>query len=76
VVRAIDHLPGGCQRVTRAANARHPAGWLRWRLSRWLNLVGTAKASPTRGRAAAAHRNRAYLKRRDSELGSRPRHGP
>jgi len=30
----------------------------------------------TRGRAAAAHRNRTYLKRRDSELGSRPRRSP
>jgi hypothetical protein len=38
-------------------------------LSRWLNLDGTAKPSPAWGRAAAAHRNRAYLKRRDSELG-------
>ena len=48
MVRAIDHLPGGCQHVTRAANVRRPAGWLRWRLSRWLDLDG-AKASPTRG---------------------------
>jgi hypothetical protein len=69
VVWATDHLLGGCQYVTRAANVRHPAGWLRWRLSRWLNLDGTAKPSPTWGRAATAHRNRAYLKRRDSVLG-------
>jgi len=65
-----------CQRVTRAANVRHPAGWLRWRLTRWLNLGGAAEASPTQGRSAAAHRNRAYHKQRDSELGSRPRRGP
>ena len=48
VVRAIDHSPGGRQHFARAANLRHPAGWLRWRLSRRLNLDGTARASPTR----------------------------
>jgi hypothetical protein len=50
MVRAIDHLPGGRQHVPRAANLRRPAGWLRWRLSHWLYLDGTAKASPSRAR--------------------------
>jgi hypothetical protein len=45
---AIDRLLGSRQHFSLAANLRHPAGWLRWRLSRWLNLDGTAKASPTR----------------------------
>jgi hypothetical protein len=69
LVWAVDHLPGGAQHRTRAANVRHPAGWLRWRLSHWLRADGTALPSPSEARAAAAARHRAYLDRRDRELG-------
>lgn len=69
VVWAVDHLPGGAQHRTRAANVRHPAGWLRWRLSHWLRPDGTALPSPSETRAAAARQHRAYLERRDRELG-------
>lgn len=69
IVWAVDHLPGGAQHRTLAANVRHPAGWLRWRLSHWLNPDGTAMPSPSQQRAADAERHRAYLERRDRELG-------
>jgi hypothetical protein len=69
LVWAVDHLPGGRQHRTRAANVRHPAGWLRWRLSHWLNADGTAMPSPSQQRAATAERHRVYLRRRDHELG-------
>lgn len=69
LVWAVDHLPGGRQHRTLTANVRHPAGWLRWRLSHWLNPDGTAMPSPARQRAAAAEAHRAYLGRRDRELG-------
>jgi hypothetical protein len=69
IVWAVDHLPGGRQHRTRTANVRHPAGWLRWRLSHWLSPDGTAMPSPSQQRVAAAERHRAYLERRDRELG-------
>jgi hypothetical protein len=65
VVWAIDHLPDGRQHRTRVANIRHPAGWLRWRLSHWLRTDGTPLPSPTQARAEAAARHRAYLADRE-----------
>ena len=39
LVHAVDHWPDGRQHRTRLANVRHPAAWLRWRLSHWPLLV-------------------------------------
>ena len=69
LVWAVDHLPDGRQHRMRTANVRHPAGWLRWRLSHWLNPDGTARPSPSQERSESAERHRAYLARRDRELG-------
>jgi hypothetical protein len=68
-VWAVDHLPNGRQHRMRTANVRHPAGWLCWRLSHWLNADGTARPSPSQERSESAERHRAYLARRDRELG-------
>ena len=69
VVWAVDHLPGGTQHRTKTANVRHPAGWLRWRLSHWLGADGKPLPSPSQARAAAAEQHRVYLEQRDRELG-------
>jgi hypothetical protein len=65
LVWAIDHLPGGRQHRTRTASIRHPAGWLRWRLSHWLQADGTSLPSPSQQRADAARHHRAYLAGRE-----------
>ena len=44
MVRAVDHLPGGCQHVIRAASTGHPADWLRGQPGR------CHQPSPTRDR--------------------------
>jgi hypothetical protein len=59
LVHAVDHLPGGRQHRTRLDSVRHPAAWLRWRLSHWLNPDGTPLPSPSQARADAAARHRA-----------------
>jgi hypothetical protein len=59
VVHAVDHAPDGRQHRQRLANVRHPAGWLRWRLSLWLNPDGTARPSPGQLAREAAERRRA-----------------
>lgn len=48
---AIDHEPDGPQHRLSAA-IRHPVGWLRWRLGRWLGPDGTPVASPSQQRQA------------------------
>lgn len=68
VVWAIDHLPNGRQHRTRVAHVRHPAGWLRWRLSHWLHANGTPLLSPTQARDEAAARHRAYLADRERQV--------
>jgi hypothetical protein len=40
LVHAVDHWPDGRQHRTRLTNVRHPAAWLRWRLSHWLTSNG------------------------------------
>ena len=66
---AIDHEPGGRQHRQRLASVRHPAGWLRWRLSRWLGPDGAPLLSPSQQRAAAAAQQCAYLaERRHSDV--------
>jgi hypothetical protein len=67
LVWAVDHLPGGQQHRTSTASVRHPAGWLRWRLSHWLQADGTPLPSPSQQRAAAARRHRAYLAGRERD---------
>jgi len=67
LVWAIDHLPIGQQHRTRTANIRHPAAWLRWRLSLWLSTDGTTLPSPTQQRAENAQHHRAYLAARRTE---------
>jgi hypothetical protein len=69
LVWAIDHFPDGRQHRTRLANVRHPASWLRWRLSHWLTPDGAAIPSPTQRRAEAAAKHRSYLARQEHELG-------
>jgi hypothetical protein len=71
LVRAIDHLPSGRQHRTSIANIRHPAGWLRWRLSHWLGPDGTPLPSPGQQRTDAARRHRAYLAARRAEHAQR-----
>lgn len=68
-VYAVDHQPDGRQHRTRPANVRHPAGWLRWRLGLWQRPDGTPLPSPSQQRAAAAEAHRAYLARRNADLG-------
>jgi len=58
---ASQSQPGDRQHRTRLANVRHPAAWLRWRLSHWLNPDGTPLPSPSQARAEAAARHRAAL---------------
>jgi hypothetical protein len=58
VVYALDHQPGG-RPWGFTATIRHPAGWARARLAAWLEPDGTARASASQVRAAAAARNRA-----------------
>jgi hypothetical protein len=59
IIWAIDHEPDGRQHRHRLANVRHPAGWLRWRLARWLTPDGAPRPSRTALRAAAAAEARA-----------------
>jgi hypothetical protein len=57
VLTAVDYAPGGRQhRYSR--DVHHPAGWLRWRLARWLSPDGGPLPSPSQVRAAARERDR------------------
>jgi hypothetical protein len=57
VLGAVDYGPGGRQhRYSR--DVRHPAGWLRWRLARWIGPDGGPVPSPSQVRAAARERDR------------------
>ena len=57
VLAAVDYAPDGRQhRYSR--DVRHPAGWLRWRLARWLAPDGGPLPSPSQVRAAARERDR------------------
>lgn len=67
LVHAVDHWPGGRQHRTQLANIRHPAAWLRWRLSHWLASDGTPLPSPSQARAAAAEAHRAALIARERD---------
>ena len=53
---AVDHDPRGRQHRHRLSSVRHPAGWLRWRLARWLDPDG--KPLPSRSQQAGAYRTR------------------
>jgi len=66
---AIDHHPDGRAHVGTAEQVRNPVGWLRWRLSHWLNPDGTARLSPAGEAAERArlHRERQALEH--AELG-------
>ena len=66
---AIDHLPGGRPHRGSARYARHPVGWLRWRLSHWLLADGTARPSPRQEAAERARRHRRDQARQHAELG-------
>ena len=56
VLTAVDYAPGGRQhRYSR--DVHHPAGWLRWRLARWLSPDGGPLPSPSQVRAAARERD-------------------
>jgi hypothetical protein len=66
---AVDHDPSGAQHRL-SATVRHPAGWLRWRLSRWLGPDGTPLPPVTEIRAAAAERDRAEADARRAALAS------
>lgn len=37
---AVDHYPDGRPHRHPTRTIRHPAGWLRWRLSHWLEPCG------------------------------------
>jgi hypothetical protein len=65
---AIDHDRDGRQHRQRLANVRHPAGWLRWRLARWLTPAGIPQPSPAGRRAAAAAAVRAEQAARRRQL--------
>jgi len=67
LVHAVDHWPSGRQHRTQLANIRHPAAWLRWRLSHWLASDGTPLPSPSQARAAAAEAHRAALAARERD---------
>jgi hypothetical protein len=57
VLAAVDYAPDGRQhRYSR--DVHHPAGWLRWRLARWLAPDGEPLPSPSQVRAAARERDR------------------
>jgi hypothetical protein len=59
---AIDHEPGGAQHRY-SARIRHAAGWLRHRLSLWLDDAGQAVASITAQRQASRELARARAER-------------
>jgi hypothetical protein len=65
-LHAVDHRPEGTQHRKDLSEVRHPAGWLRWRLSLWLDAAGRPVAS--RSQCAAAFRA-ADAARRDRERG-------
>jgi len=69
---AIDHHPDGQQNRERLANVRHPVGWLRYRLARWLGPDGAPLPSRRQQLAAAADAHRAYLaeRRRSDPVGA------
>jgi hypothetical protein len=66
---AIDHHPDGRAHVGTAERVRNPAGWLRWRLSHWLNPDGTARPSPAEEAADRARRHRERQAAEHAELG-------
>ena len=53
VLEAIDHAPDGRQHGF-TSSVRHPAGWLRSRLSAWLAPDGAVRPSVSQQRAASA----------------------
>ena len=59
IAKAIDYEPGGRQHRYRLAGVRHPVGWLRARLARWLGPDGTPLPSRRQQLAAAAAATRA-----------------
>lgn len=56
---AIDHLPGGAPHRRDHHDVIYPAGWVRWRLARWLDDAGRPAASRSQVWAAAAAADRA-----------------
>jgi hypothetical protein len=53
---AIDYAPDSGQHRMNPGSVRHPAGWLRWRLSRWLGPDGVPVPSPSQVRKANRER--------------------
>lgn len=56
---AVDHDPDGRQHRNSISSVKHPAGWLRWRLGRWLGADGRPLPSRTEQLAASAEASRA-----------------
>jgi hypothetical protein len=59
IAHAIDYLPDGRQHRYWLGSVRHPAGWLRWRLSRWLAADGQPLPTPVQLRERQRQRIRA-----------------
>jgi hypothetical protein len=66
---AIDHHPDGRAHLGTAEQVRNPVGWLRWRLSHWLNPDGTARLSPAGEAEERARRHRERQALEHAELG-------
>ncbi len=64
---AVDHDPELGQHRFTLRTVRHPAAWLRWRLSRWLGEDGAPRPAPSAIRADAAGRIRAAAQQRRAQ---------
>ncbi len=67
ITHAVDYLPDGRQHRYWLGSVRHPAGWLRWRLSHWIGPDGRPLPSPAQLRERERQRIRAEQARRRAE---------
>ncbi len=67
LAHAIDYTPAGAQHRYPLRDVRHPAGWLRWRLSHWLGPDGLPGPSRSQMLAATAASQAAAQARRRAE---------
>jgi hypothetical protein len=68
LLHVIDHRPDGTPHLGTDDHVRHPAGWLRHRLSFWINPDGTRKPAPGEQAAERARQHRERQAREHAEL--------
>jgi hypothetical protein len=75
VLHCIDHEPSGrCHGYTAAV--RHPAGWLRSRMSLWVSPAGVPVPPPSQRRAAEREQLLARSSRHGGASGRKPLSAP